>query len=346
MLAIDLITVREPAPGLWQVNSKMAPNSRITVVSDLQLRVEPLPNQLRQGQPIQLQYRFVEEGNTLTNNEFLHLLSAEVALRSNDEPMEQISLNASPQQGVFVQSLAPLEVLGDVELRLNIDGKTFAREFVHRLQVSEALFTLAQTRQGDSYEYRVAALPQAVEKGSARVSLQLSRNGEQQPVQALAAADEGTWHYAFTPTAGAQYQLRFYAEGNALDGSPFGEWLEAQPVAIALPPAPSPPAVAAPPAEKASMLWWYLALGISNLLVLILAYVVYRLIDLPRARRHPHWRLTGRWFHPPNFPACTDLQRSQRVYPAPKLPGCLIRRPVLFWYSPAHCQTHRAGNRC
>ena len=42
-ISYDLITIREPTPGPWQVVGSILPDSRIVVIGDIDLKVEPLP---------------------------------------------------------------------------------------------------------------------------------------------------------------------------------------------------------------------------------------------------------------------------------------------------------------
>lgn len=58
----DLITVQQPQVGQWQVNTEMAPGSRVTVVSNLQLVVQPLKTNIRSSESLDLVYSFQGSG--------------------------------------------------------------------------------------------------------------------------------------------------------------------------------------------------------------------------------------------------------------------------------------------
>ncbi|RYF97938.1 MAG: VWA domain-containing protein, partial [Chitinophagaceae bacterium] len=70
----DLITVDSPKAGQWKIKTEIAPQSRITVVSDLQLVVEPLKSNLHSKDELAITYSFQENGKTVTDKDFLSLI--------------------------------------------------------------------------------------------------------------------------------------------------------------------------------------------------------------------------------------------------------------------------------
>ena len=70
----DLITIKRPIEGQWQVRAKLKPQSRITVVSDLSLVVTPMATSLSPSDDVKLSLRLEEDGQIVTRAEFLELL--------------------------------------------------------------------------------------------------------------------------------------------------------------------------------------------------------------------------------------------------------------------------------
>ncbi|MFY8326361.1 TIGR03503 family protein [Pseudoalteromonas sp. ZZD1] len=62
-LSYDLITIREPMAGPWQVIGSILPDSRIVVLGDIDLKVEPLPALLFRGETVKI------TGQVLNDNE-------------------------------------------------------------------------------------------------------------------------------------------------------------------------------------------------------------------------------------------------------------------------------------
>ena len=66
----DLITLNKPATGKWTLGGSLAPGSRLTLVSDLKLAVQPLPNNIFIGEGQDLSLQLQEAGKTYINPEF------------------------------------------------------------------------------------------------------------------------------------------------------------------------------------------------------------------------------------------------------------------------------------
>jgi hypothetical protein len=139
----DLITVQQPVAGQWKVKTEMAPGSRVTVVSNLQLVVVPLKSNIKSNQSLDLAYSFQENNQTITNKDFLELLTAK-ALISNPKSHEvtEVPLTATAAaDGIFHYDLKGFSDEGEYDVRIVIDGKTFKREFVHRVNITNSAFT-------------------------------------------------------------------------------------------------------------------------------------------------------------------------------------------------------------
>lgn len=151
----DLITVKRPLEGEWKVRANIAPESRVTVVSDLNLRVKSLPSNVFRGAQERLSFLLQEEGNTITDKTFLSLLNntGSLGYGPKDVVTKQIwSHNfgqfAPPTDGIYRADLPQLRDIGSYLLEVVVDGKTFKRRFQHRIQVREP-FTAELSEQVD-----------------------------------------------------------------------------------------------------------------------------------------------------------------------------------------------------
>ncbi len=231
----DLITVQTPLAGRWKVMTAMAPNSRVTVVSDLSLQVKPSANNLKRNQPLTLTYQFTEADNTITKPEFLNLLSADILIAHNDEKnsrSESISFESIPENGVFQYSLEGMAQAGDYDLKLTVDGKTFRREFTHHFSVVDQQFKLEKNLTEENgkktYSYRITADRELVdtEKTTAKVIVKNSQQNDME--KTLNIIDGDHWELVFTPVQTAKYSVSFVMEGAELDGAPIQETLLAE----------------------------------------------------------------------------------------------------------------------
>lgn len=140
----DLITVKQPLEGEWQVQAAIAPASRITVVSDLRLKVKTLASNLFRGGQESLSFVVQEDGKTIVRKEFLSLLhnTAKMGFGPRDEVTEQLwnydfSQYSPPSNGIYSVKLPLFKQMGVYDVDVLVDGKTFQRRFHHRITVRE-----------------------------------------------------------------------------------------------------------------------------------------------------------------------------------------------------------------
>lgn len=139
----DLMTIRAPLEGEWKILADIAPESRVTVVSNLGLRLRPLPTNILEGAVLTAEFALTEENTPVTDPAFLALLSAKVVVNRRadgvaDVPVWTTALPAGevPERGIFSISLPALREAGDYRLDLEVKGPTFQRRISHPLQVT------------------------------------------------------------------------------------------------------------------------------------------------------------------------------------------------------------------
>jgi len=302
----DLITVQQPATGRWQVKTEMAPNSRVTVVSNLQLRVAPPKANVRLGQPLNFNFSFSENDQTITKPEFLQLLTASARISGGDMAAPQVQ-DVTPAQvpadGIFQAQLPGLIQSGDYDLQMEIDGKTFKREYLHHLHVVDALFTLDKRFEPEpqpTYYYRLTPVPDTLDLQSVQVDALISNSGSGDMTRSLNLQGDH-WEFSFAPVKAGKYAVTLKAAGKTLDGDPVEEIYPAE--TFYFPDQASVEAAAhsaAQPQDKAASqpatepehpdeaehtvesaqnhTWLYVALGVANLLLLIVGFFIYRMI--------------------------------------------------------------------
>jgi len=301
----DLITVQQPVAGQWKVKTDMAPNSRVTVVSNLQLVVAPLKSNIKSNQALELAYSFQENNQTIVNKDFLDLLTGK-ALLSNPASHEVTEIDfttAASADGIFRHTLKGFGDEGEYDVTIVIDGKTFKREFIHHVNITDSAFKLEKrVDEADgkkTYVYTLTADLETVDVDTTKVTAVIKNSKDNNLEQQLNTIGKDHWEFSFTPVQMARYEIEMQVEGTQIDGSPLTEIIKAdqfyfpdettvmaaeQPASTAeASSVASEPAVAEEEPEPAvedtsSKLWLYISIGIGNLLVLVLIYVAYRLI--------------------------------------------------------------------
>lgn len=151
-LNYDLITVKRPFEGEWKIIADLEPNSRVTVVSNLSLLVKRLPRTLFVGESTEVSAVLAEQGKTITNRDFLDLISAEVeVVREGDNERWQLPLSEMVPDlnpGNYKSPLNMLDQAGVYDVFVRVDGKSFVREKRQRLEVREN-FTVSVSSSDD-----------------------------------------------------------------------------------------------------------------------------------------------------------------------------------------------------
>ena len=127
----DLITVTRPAAGGWQVEGTLGEGSRVTVVSDLRLEVEPIPARFQLGDEVGLRAFFTEEGERITDPDFLGVITVTLSMTTEDgrRGSRELSEGQPPADGIYQDTIARLPEPGQYLLELEADGSTFSRKF-------------------------------------------------------------------------------------------------------------------------------------------------------------------------------------------------------------------------
>lgn len=80
----DLIQIKNPMPGPWQAIGRLLPESRIMLLSDIQLNVEPLPANLMVGETVKITARLTNGDKPITAKDFNEVLALEVIFVSTN----------------------------------------------------------------------------------------------------------------------------------------------------------------------------------------------------------------------------------------------------------------------
>lgn len=311
----DLVTVQHPFEGEWQVKADVAENSRITVVSDLSLKVKALPNNINPGEIIDLIFSLRQEGQVITDSEFLSLLDIDAQLSLQGDTRKQWNYkiyNAgaeTPEQGIFQRQLDDFAQRGQYLLRLTVDGKSFQRSFSHRFN-SQAAFQAklveSESEEGKpGYLLTVSGANKSLDLDATKVDVTLvEQDGNQRPF-VMELGSRNNWQLFIPAMADGLYQFEMVVSGKYQSGEhlrynlpPLSLVLDGDSMSISdAPLAPEKPAVEVsddegealegePVVEQSDHNWLlYGLLALGNLLVIVLLYMGYRffIMEKPEA---------------------------------------------------------------
>ncbi len=232
----DLITVKQPLEGQWRVIAAMAPDSRITVVSNLNLRVRPLPNNVLKGQQESLSLLLQEDGKTVVRPEFLSLMEIDAGLQAGGDEFDlreiwraEIATAAPPSDGVFATPLPAFAKEGIYQLSVVLDGKSFVREFNHQFTVRQPfgadikpVFVDGATE----YLLTARAYDKSVVESETQVVATIIYPDRRKKIRPLSPTDLDTWQTSVRPEVEGAYLATIKMRGVTEDGGSFDIALE------------------------------------------------------------------------------------------------------------------------
>jgi len=80
----DLIKIKKPTPGPWQAIGQILPESKIMVLTDIELQVDPLPDHLMAGETIKVTATLTNGGKPIVAKDFRDLLRLDVLFLSTN----------------------------------------------------------------------------------------------------------------------------------------------------------------------------------------------------------------------------------------------------------------------
>lgn len=126
-----LVTVTAPERGAWTLAVPDGARSRVSVISDLQLEVDPLPNSLPADRVTELGIRLRDSGEVITSQDLMQLFAISVLITGPDDFRETIDVTGTyplPATGEYRVSIPAFDRGGRYQLLVELKGETLERE--------------------------------------------------------------------------------------------------------------------------------------------------------------------------------------------------------------------------
>ncbi|ABC29410.1 uncharacterized protein containing a von Willebrand factor type A (vWA) domain [Hahella chejuensis KCTC 2396] len=225
----DLITVQRPLEGEWKLDAELAPGSRVTVVSNLKMVVDPLPANFYAGDHLELKIGFFEDGELVRNRTFLDLVAVDVTIRTEDNKSgtKRISKESEPPaDGVFRESITKLKQVGRYEVLVQADGRTFKRQSRQLITLNAPMAVdLEATGAGVDTRYKIVISPLSPNINEAKTSIIAKIKGPDggNLIKSIPFTQEtGRWELEVDATRGdGVYEVMLRVEGETRSGSAF-----------------------------------------------------------------------------------------------------------------------------
>jgi uncharacterized protein (TIGR03503 family) len=176
----DMLTIKDPRAGEWQIQAESDPDNRVMVVTDLRMHATELPNRLIHGQVLPVEVSFTDHGRLILKPAFLNVLNLSAKLQvvggvADTWPVLDNGQGGDAQAGDGLFSfefgrdgLHP----GVGELVIKAKGQTFVREKRMTFEVVPPLILEAKpAEQGNALLVSMQPDRQLVDESSLRTSI-------------------------------------------------------------------------------------------------------------------------------------------------------------------------------
>jgi uncharacterized protein (TIGR03503 family) len=165
----DLVTIKKPESGYWKINSKLDPDNRVMVVTDLKLITTKLPSALLSGGSQPFYIHLENNGEIIDRHDFLHFVNAtinqtEVSEKTLDKSWQLKLLDngkgvdKKANDGIYSANLNKSLVAGEHEIEVVINGTTFSRNSMQQINIFDAPAT-ASIETTSPKKFKVSVLP-------------------------------------------------------------------------------------------------------------------------------------------------------------------------------------------
>lgn len=225
----DLITIKQPFEGTWRVDADLLPDSRVTVVSNLKMTVLPLPVNFFAGDLLNVEVAFEEDGVDLTNADFLKLLDVDLNIKTEDGKSGTKRLSdaaAPPADGKYRDTISKLKTVGQYEVNVYVDGKTFKRKNRQIINLRSPLdVELAKVGEGDKAYYNlvISPLSDAINLEKTTIVSKIKAPDGSNIIKTIPLIKaKGRWELAIEPSKGdGTYQVDMKVKGYTNEGNVF-----------------------------------------------------------------------------------------------------------------------------
>lgn len=134
--AFDMVTVKDPAAGLWNIKFSAEQGNKVFIITNLKLLSSFSKTAVEQGKPLKVEAWLTKDNELLKTKEILERVKISVNIKTPDgkevaAPLHDDGTNNDTTAGDGVYTLGfPVEQPGEYNLTLTAKGETFMREKV------------------------------------------------------------------------------------------------------------------------------------------------------------------------------------------------------------------------
>lgn len=226
----ELITVKSPLVGEWTIDADLELGSRVTVISDLSLKVVPLKRSHFIGAPVTVVAALYEEGQAIVDPGLLNLVDISAAITRRDDQQQWLvslsEIDPIPQNGLYTTELDVFEQAGVYDVVIAANGKTFQRQQAQMIAV-RAQYDIRSISSGNEppqHTIKLYARNADIDSAKVNVSAHVTTPASVVKTLPVEMVSERRWRLVLPPMDQAGIiKVAFELEGLFQDGSGLSE---------------------------------------------------------------------------------------------------------------------------
>ncbi|MEH6447170.1 MAG: vWA domain-containing protein [Oleispira sp.] len=226
-VSFDLITIKQPEAGTWIAEADLDPSNRVTILSDLGLNVVGIPATIFPGDKLDVEINLTNEGDVINKIEILRLtdMTMKVITASGREGSKVLSDPENPpKDGVYREGLYRLKEMGQYQVDVIAEGKTFQRKRSFSMTMIQPIEIIHRPdKEKGVYRIEVKALSDNLDIERSRVIAKIKSPDENTIIQSVVFDQQAqAWISEIEATKGpGQYRVDLNVRGVTQSGKNF-----------------------------------------------------------------------------------------------------------------------------
>ena len=169
----DLITIKKPQHGQWEIVAPEDKNNRVVVATNLKLKVKELPSYLMFGDVIKVTAELEEDGKSLTNKNLLSKFDFSMTRQVEGHDESSYEMPRPNKNNISEYQLPAVFKKGINELTIKAKSATVEREVHHQFKVYETPAEIIISEKEGKYEVKVIPYTNLLRLDSVKINVVL-----------------------------------------------------------------------------------------------------------------------------------------------------------------------------
>ena len=218
----DLVTVKNPEPGQWQIVAEMDPDNQVMIVTNLKLNVDDLPNFVGKGETLDINAYLTDQNQLISRADFLKMVEMKIQqTNTKGKTKEWVLQEQENKPGLFSLQLDEALEPGEHTVTITVDGKTFKREISRTIAVVDTPIKVKTSVDKQSRTVTLQLIPDKKLLDTRFMSIQASIHEPPADEKNIEIEeDNGSWKLELkVPDEGKRVMVNFSVMAKSIEGN-------------------------------------------------------------------------------------------------------------------------------